>query len=249
MIKIEVNHDELKRLGKFLTVVIKDFKTIDNRVGAKVPAIAEAVGTYIWSRILEEHPKKPRGFMADRTQVTYTKLGSGQINIRFSGIQLEGDNANLWEAWEYGFETGDINRTADQGPIAFYKDHDADGNGIGDPIIVYSRKSAYVDKYAGVIDAIIEGSLLQIQRIVYGLAGAAVSDAVGEVLKDASEGKLKISSGARKILRNAGVNSSDLANLGITSASVNPLTGGISLRGSQGRFMANPKSLQGVRIK
>lgn len=245
MIQIKVNQGELKRLGKFLDLTIEGLNTIGVRVDRKVPAIAEAIGTYIWSRILAEHPKKPHGFMADRTKVTYTQLSPGQINIRFSGEQLPGDTANLWEAWEFGFETGDIEGTL----LSFYKDTDSDGNGIGDPIVVMSRKSAYVDAYAGVIDAIIEGSMLQIQRIAYGLAGVAISDAVAEVLNDASQGKLKISSGARKILRKAGINSTELANLGISSASVNPLTGGISLRGAKGQFVSAPKQLRGVRIK
>lgn len=242
MIKISVSQQGTKKLGKFIQVLLRETKRNVQVLQNSTTEIAEAVGAYIFMQILEEHPLKE--WMASRTDMEIIPKGAS-LTIKFSGKQLEDDKANLWAVHEYGahipaIKPGDLTK-----PIRFEKD-----DGSGQVVYTWQRKAYDITNYKGEVQSIVRGSILQAQNIAAGILGTKAAVLTAQAVNKASQGELRVSPGAKKILSKAGVNSSELAKLGVSESFVNPLTGGISLRsGSTGRFVSNPGSLKGIRLK
>jgi hypothetical protein len=254
-ISLRITQKGSKELGHFLNVLAKNLPKQARRIEQSAPEIGQAIGNLILSHIESDHPIGD--FMAPRTDIQQDSVEGG-VNIAIGGLseayvedpehvpQQETD-ASLWAAHEFGFETGDVEDTYMEMKSEGYPEYIVyDQN--GDPLKTRERQSYYVDKYRGEIRSILDQLAPQIQQLLGGLTAVQADAAISKAIEVASKGKIRVSAGAAGILSRAGLTTSDLQRAGVTGAFVNPVTGGLTVRGPSGRFVATPKPARGIRF-
>lgn len=236
MIKIKVESKDLDELGGGIRVLISNLGKLESELHKSTGEIAEAVGTYLWTKILEEHPKHE--FMADRTRFQVVPHPKGAA-IRIYGIKENDDKINMWNLFEAGHEDGGV-----QGKLMRIEKEG------GDIRFVTSRAGISVTKYQGEVQSIVQSASLQVHNLVQGLLAAKSADIVAKQINKAFQGKIRHAPAARKLLAKAGVSDSMLAQAGIAQTFINPLTGAIAFRdAATGRFIARPSSIPSLRVK
>ena len=230
MYNISYDFSELEEFGQGLKVLIQNMEQIPNILTEETQEIAAAVASYIWNRIMQEHPNRD---LAARIKTSLEQTPYGAI-IRFHGdptVFSKDNGYDVWAAQESGIP-------AVEGKFMIFNKDDGSGQWVR------TTKRSEITKYAGVTEAIIESSMFQANMIARELVKNKTQSLMAEAISDAFN--LKISSGAEALLTAHNLLGEIPA--GTTEAMINPLTGGVSLRGPGGRFVVNPGSMRGIRI-
>lgn len=253
--QISITQKGNKELGHFLNVLARDLTKRGKQIEMSSVEIGRAIGNLILSAIEEEHPIGE--FMAPRTDIVQERI-TGGVNVAVGGlseawvddpdhpIQQDTDRS-LWAAHEFGFHTGDVTDTFMEMKSEGYPQYaiyDENGNFFK----TRARQGVYIDKYAGEVRSIIDSLSGQIQALLGGLSKVEADAAVAKAIEIASKGRIRVTPGAAGILSKVGLSTGDLKRAGITGAFVNPVTGGLTVRGPSGRFVATPKPAKGIRF-
>jgi hypothetical protein len=173
MIRITTkNLDKNKNYVEQVSKLVKKIKVTNE---AK-DLIAQAVAAQVIDRVRLEHPKGEE--MASRTLVNIQRIPNG-ISIRYSGIMLPGDETNLWNNYERGYDVDPVNGKL----MVFWKDGMKPNNesagggwrgdhakikrgGVGPRVFTTKRAGFTVSKYKNMFAQIMRRSRYDVERIV-----------------------------------------------------------------------------------